>query len=276
MPSQFSSDGERANLPRPRPSIDSTAEPFVGNETVDDNLGEAVRIALWNLTKGTHHAVDVSVANGVVTLRGDVEAGPQRTAIEAAITRIAGVRAVVNALEITGARPVAPRVGAKGAPRIDVIESRPFLYLVRYCGFTEASLSAAIREAVSKLDAFYASHGLDLPDALFVLYRNQHADMVTLDIGMPVGADIVPQDEFHLGSTPGGPTISAPVAGGLESLRRNSVALASKARAARLGPANYFWQRFEGEAFRGWHGHPDGAVFLPVSASLGETSGSPT
>ena len=260
---------KNAYLPQPRPPLDPAAEPFVGNETVDDNLAESALIVLWGLTMGRRYPVDLSVADGVVTLQGAVDCAAQRLAIGAAIGRIAGVRAVVNSLEVASAKPSAqdPLLPTSASP-LQAVEPRPFLYLVRYCGLTEASLSAAIREAIGKLDAFFTSQGLALPNTLFVLYRNQYADMVTIEIGMPLEAQVVPYGEFRLGSTPGGPMMTARVEAGPESLKENSAALVSRALAAGLSPADYFWQRFEEDAaFRPWGGHPVAEVFLPVTVS---------
>ena len=50
--------------------------------------------------------VDADVSNGVVTLKGDVDAATQRTAMERAARTIPGVQQVVNELQVKGAKRV--------------------------------------------------------------------------------------------------------------------------------------------------------------------------
>ena len=91
-------EDEFHRLQTPRPA--TGAEPFVGNHSVDDNLAECVQVALWGLDPGLRQRVQATIADGQVTLTGDVETSRQRGAAEAAIYAIEGIVGITNFIKV--------------------------------------------------------------------------------------------------------------------------------------------------------------------------------
>ena len=77
------------------------AEPFVGNRSVDDNIAECVQVALWGLSPGLRHRVQATIADGQVTLTGEVETSRQRGAAETAIFAIDGIVGITNFIKVS-------------------------------------------------------------------------------------------------------------------------------------------------------------------------------
>ena len=82
-----------------------------GEETTAKNVQSSTDDAIkdqWKAVVAAHHwgnqHVDADVSNGVVTLKGDVDAAPQRAAMEKAARTIPGVQQVVNEVEVKGAK----------------------------------------------------------------------------------------------------------------------------------------------------------------------------
>ncbi len=66
----------------------------------DDQIAErALRILAWDIGV-PHERISVKVEKGVITLTGEVDRHFQRTATEAAVRRLGGVRGVVNLIAI--------------------------------------------------------------------------------------------------------------------------------------------------------------------------------
>ena len=82
----------------PEPVSCSPDEPFVGNESVDDNIAEAVRVALWNATRGHRHGISVEVSDRLVSLAGNVTDEDESRRCEAAVEAVSGVLGVRNQL----------------------------------------------------------------------------------------------------------------------------------------------------------------------------------
>jgi len=71
-----------------------------GDERVDADIAAATTHALaWN-AQVPPDAVEVSVSNGRVTLRGEVDAGFQRLQAQRAVGRLFGVRAITNLITV--------------------------------------------------------------------------------------------------------------------------------------------------------------------------------
>lgn len=83
-------------LQSPRPP--SPDDPFVGNESADDNLAECVQVAVWNAAHGKCHELSVAAVQGHVTLSGAVETAQHIQDCEAAVRALPGVAQVVNNL----------------------------------------------------------------------------------------------------------------------------------------------------------------------------------
>jgi hypothetical protein len=252
----------RHEVPHPRAPIDSRKEPFVGNRTADDNLAEAVVVAIWTVAgvAGRHLVVDVE--DGIVRLAGVLESGVDCKAIESAVAAVNGVREVVN--RVAAPAPAVPAPEVQDA-QVWRAKGSPLLAVTRFCGTDEASLSAAIRDGVQRLDATLSAQKVDLPTTLFVVYRNQQRDTVTVEVGMPVGPTVKAGGEFRRTMSPVGTTLSMPVAAGAEALVECCGTLGDNARRAGFEPKRSRWQQFDAQSFRPWVGHPAHTLNVSVS-----------
>lgn len=156
-------------------------------------------------------------------------------------------------------------VGASRAA-VEFVAPRSMVQLVRYCSVDEASLSAALRQAVDILDGFAAARGLPPVEDLIVVYRNRQRDTVTMEIGAPVEADIAEtaEGELHAAIAPHGSFITRQVDAGLPNLLAGETELAEIAAAMGASAQPYFWQTFPAAHFRPWQGHPAAKVYLAV------------
>jgi len=254
--------------------MDPSSDPFVGNETVDDNLTECVQIALWNALGDLHGSVFPKVNNGVVTLSGAVTSAKHRDAAEAAASSIAGVVKVIIKIDIVAGDdyPAAKRAAIRRQPAVSIrhIAPQPMVYVVRFCGVDEASMSAALRQGVHILDEFLASKGHPAGNQLFVVYRNQLPGTVTLQVGMPVDAVTARSatGELTSGTTPGGSFMTKRIEAGLPNLLTAEAELLQLAKRSRVSCQPWFWQSFPAPDFRPWLGHPRAPVHLPIEPSL--------
>ncbi|MEO6014821.1 MAG: BON domain-containing protein [Devosia sp.] len=256
-------------LPQPQPRVDPASRPFVGNESVDDNLVECAQVAIWNAIGRAERLIDLSISGGVATLSGVLQSGAQRQAAEVAVATVTGVSTVINTIEVLETLQAAIEPGP-GAILIDTpfaaeVPNAPYAYVVRYCGIDEVSLSSAIRQAVGELDALFVANSLSLPAALVVSYKNRQSTTITVEIGMASpGANILRSDDVHVGHTPTGPMIKTDAAAGLKGLLEAMEQLTMMARARGVTPIDGWSQRFESPTFRPWTGHPAGPLFLAV------------
>ena len=82
----------------PEPCPDDPGAPFVGNETRDDNLAEAVRVGLWNATGGDCRLITAEVFGGRVVLMGEVASEAVAQRCDAHVRAVAGIESVNNLL----------------------------------------------------------------------------------------------------------------------------------------------------------------------------------
>jgi osmotically-inducible protein OsmY len=82
----------------PEPAEVRTDEPFVGNETLEENLEEAVRVALWKATDGRCETIDSEVFGGNVVLSGRTESAAMACRCEDEVRAVSGVTSVNNLL----------------------------------------------------------------------------------------------------------------------------------------------------------------------------------
>ncbi len=83
----------------------------VGEESaakkVDSNLDDAIK-SDWKAMEAKMHwenqHINADVKNGVLTLKGDVDTGSQRTTVEKSAAKIPNVQQVVNELEVKNAK----------------------------------------------------------------------------------------------------------------------------------------------------------------------------
>jgi hypothetical protein len=242
-----------AVVPQPQPPLDPTRRPFVGNATVEENLAEAVQVALWNRLGEACHAVAVDVQpGGVIALEGELPQKVTAASVVEAVRNVNGVSAVIDRL--TAPRRPDRGQGANGALAMDVVSVR------RFCAADEPSTSAAIRQAVARLDAWCSEHD-ERPGQLIVIYRNLRQGTITLDIAMPtaVTAELPAGSELrreHLVLTPASQTDAEP---GFAALLKAHQTLQEGAGRAPNG-ASIFWQVFDAAEFRPWRAHPSAPV----------------
>ncbi|MBI4924084.1 MAG: BON domain-containing protein [Devosia nanyangense] len=256
-------------LPQPQPPIDPTLTPLVGNESVDDNIAECAQIAIWNVIGRRGRAITLTVDQGVVTIAGKLVTGEHRDEVIAAIGHLRGVRGVVDetivpphAKPAARSRPSRPRK----ATHIEWTQSRPFVYLVRFCSPDEASMSAAIRQAVAQLDTVLAAQALPTAQSLIVVYKNHQPQTVTLEIGVPVELETVREAAggIHTGLTPGGASLTVRADPGIAGLRAAELVLARLAEKSGHTALNHLWQAFDAASFRPWLGHPSAVLHLAI------------
>lgn len=267
MPGQSNRHEGNRDAVESRPFVDPHQTPFVGNETVDDNIAECAQLAIWSALRGQRSNVSVNVADGTATLAGTAQSEAQRQAIAEAVALVKGVDRVANRIRIARLRPLRTQLAPRAAAlALEQIAARPMLYVVRYCVLDEASISAAMRQAVPTLENALATRGAPPMRELIVVYRNRVPGAVTVEIGVPADlrADATIDGEPALGMSPGGAMISRVADAGLQGLVRREADLAATARAAGLEAASFFWQSFTRDQARAWNGHPQARVFLPI------------
>jgi hypothetical protein len=77
-----------------------TRKVFVGNECLEDNLVECVKVAIWNAIGEPSYGVDVTVIGNSARLEGTVATKAQRRAAGAAARGLPWVATVDNRLQI--------------------------------------------------------------------------------------------------------------------------------------------------------------------------------
>lgn len=79
------------------------------HQRTDIELAQAVRTALqWDILV-PEARIQSTVSHGVVTLTGDVDFGSQREDAESAVRNLAGVRQVLNDIQVRPAHPIQPQ-----------------------------------------------------------------------------------------------------------------------------------------------------------------------
>jgi osmotically-inducible protein OsmY len=77
-----------------------TRKVFVGNQRLEDNLVECVKVAIWNAIGEPSHGVDVTVTGNSARLKGTVTTEAQRHAAAAAARRLPWIATVDNKLQV--------------------------------------------------------------------------------------------------------------------------------------------------------------------------------
>ncbi len=267
LPPDSKYDEVSTDFPDSRLVDDPLHGPFVGNQTVADNITECVQLAIWSALSGQRSNVSVNVRDGAATLAGTVPTQERRQAIVEAVGRVKGVQRVVDRIRVARLRPLRTQFATHAtAVALEQIAARPMLYVVRYCVLDDASISAAVRQAVPILESALASHGAPPMRELIVVYRNRVPGAVTVEIGVPVDlvTDAASGGEPALGRSPGGAMISAVAERGLPELLRRQADLVETACASGLEVEFFFWQQFTRDQVQVWRGHPRAKLFLPI------------
>jgi hypothetical protein len=206
------------------------------------------------------------VANGTVTLAGVVHNLKQRRAIVEAITKVRGVSHVVDRMRLDRATPRRVRTKSRPTLTLEEFPVRPMLYVVRHCVLDEASISAAMRQALPILDEAGSARGAKAIGEFIVVYRNRVPGAVTVEIGVSVDLSVgaSARGEPALGQSPSGTMLSRTAVAGLPGLLRREAELVATAQAAGLGAGSFFWQVFSRDQTHPWVGHPEAKVYLPI------------
>jgi osmotically-inducible protein OsmY len=94
------------------PSLELTRRVFVGNQCVEDNLAECVKVAIWNAIGDPSHGVAVTITGHSARLEGTVQTKAQRHAAEAAALSLPWVAMVDNRLDVGAASTLKDRQSA--------------------------------------------------------------------------------------------------------------------------------------------------------------------
>lgn len=240
-------------LPRPKRPLDPLRDPFVGNKSVSDNLCEMVQAALWSTLGSKAHALSVNVSETTVTLAGTLDSEAERATAVATAKSVRGIVSVADQIDV--------RKAGSAPSGVETSPAR-MVYLRRFCSMDEASTSAAIRQAVSELDALFSDSEI-LPQNLVVIYSNILGGTVTLDVGVPCSRPPEPVDgtEFRIAAIPSETEEAITAAAGFDGFVTACHELA-RAENIKEYPGLVFWQRFDASDFRPWKGHPEARIHL--------------
>jgi len=246
-------------LSQPQPPVDPLHRPFVGNETIDDNLRENITVAIFNLMGERARALEISVTAGVATLGGPVIDHAEAAGVVKAASSISGISEVVDHLRPANAAVRAVRTRAPRSAARHAAEPLRLVTLTRFCGLDDASTGAAIRQAIGRLDHFFADRRLPQPDRMVIVYRNLIPGAITLELGFPVSPNSSPnlEGEFRFTELPAATDQAATTAPGIAPI-------IATLRELMLAGHAYAWQVVDDEDFRPWRGHP--ALPLSVTA----------
>lgn len=243
-------------LPRPMPRTAPGSTPFVGNATLDDNIAESARVALWTAIGGAQSRIHVTVEDGQVTLSGTLASPEESAACEAAVRALPEVRGVDNRIRV---------VSTSGFPGTAAGEPEQMLSVTRYCSLEPPSLLAAVADARRMLDAVVTATKGPAPRDLVLVFRNRRDGTVTVDVGYPVPPGYVAAEgEIQLRQVPAGPMISTVPEPGVPGLLAAAAALETEARDTEASSI-WFWQRIVEGALEPW----DATAPIPVNAPAG-------
>lgn len=239
----------------PRETIDPARDPFVGNLSVDDNIREGVRVAIWSAVGDRAKAITAEISEGVVAVSGRYANEAERAAVYRAIIAVPGVKRIVD-------RAVTDVAEEGESEPAEHFEATPLLQVVRYCGLDDASTTAAIRQAVAELDGVASALGIEPAETLIVRYRAPVRDAITLEIGFATAAELAERGHGGVSGSqlPAGPRTHRPVAAGMAGLVAGVRDLAARGALA-------IWQELPASAFRPWTGHGAGELLavLPTA-----------
>lgn len=245
---------------KPKPVANALMRPFVGNTSIDDNLQECIQLAAWEAVGPSARGIVVYVANRAAVLSGRLPSEDERRMVLSAVREIDGISSVVDRITID--------LDEEEAATRSVLDPQPFIYVVRHCGEEDSSTAAAIRDAISRLDAFLAENGAIAPDELIVIYRMKVPRTLTLEVGFAVPVEVADNatGEIHRGITPAGTMVSlmpGPKMAGVIAATRNLGGAAT---------SDYVWQRFPASLFRPWRGHRPAQVLAPIRHPAAKTA----
>ena len=260
-------DFHRMQVPGPIAGVGTG--PYVGNASVDENVAECVRAALWDLGTKLHDRLHVDVADGYVAIAGTVDTAQERGAVEGRVFGVDGISGITNLIEIAENNPTADTVPNR-APRTTSSRAlrKPMLYVTRFCSLEPASITAAIRQGVDALDSFFSKSHQPLPKEVIVIYRNRLRETVIVEVGVPVSEEFANQanGEIHRGWTPSSASVSMVPTTGLEGVLAAHDRLLERARLTDVSPARAIWQRFPLDRPRLSADWPAARVHLAVDA----------
>jgi len=242
-------------LPHPGAPVD-VHRPFVGNESADDNLIECAQIAVWNVLGPASGRIALSAVDGAIRVGGHVQTREDRDTALRAVAEALAAAHVIDELAVAEVmaqgRAQAPEVGA------------PIVRVRRFCSLTDASLSAAIRSALDRLDAVLAANGAPL-DRVAVIYRNRGRSTVTVDVGVfmdplaETGGSDVQNDRM-----PSGPEVSTFAQAGVGGLAAAQAVLLGEGHGVEHDAV--WWQIFSAGEFRPWTGLPAAQLHLALDS----------
>lgn len=244
-------------LPHAGAMVAARERPFVGNESVEDNLCECAKIAIWNAIGHAGSEVIVTAASGAIHVSGTIDTNAHRNAAIEAIRKVVKPTQVVDETAVSGAsEPSLP--GDDPAPvEMSIVRVREF------CSLSDASLSAAIKDAIRRIDAAFLENDLPPTMRIVLIFRNLTASTVTLDVGSFAGpSSTLAEHGLVPDIIPGKELAQIPVRAGVEGLIVGQSRLLSET--GRTNHSAVWWEILETQQFRPWSGLPDATLRLAV------------
>jgi hypothetical protein len=246
-----------------------TTAPFVGNISVDDNIAESVKVALWHLGAPVCGRIEAAVSDARVTLTGTVDSIEQIGAVESAVFAVDGIAGISNFV-VVETQTAKGDAAAALPPKSDLartqVTSQPMLYVTRYCSLEPASITAALRQGMDVLDSFVGGLAEPAPTEAIVIYRNRLGETVIVEVGYPVSAEAAKRatGEVKSGRTPGGSMVSIMPDAGHHGLLEAQNRLLEHARREKLVPGKAIWQRFSAKRARLGAERPCVPLYMPI------------
>lgn len=247
-------------LPHPGAPVDVHRGPFVGNETIDENLVECAQIAVWNALGPIGGHVEFGTANGAIRVGGHVETREDRDAALRAVAMAIPSAHLIDDLTVKATKAAARPPASPAAVGAPIVRVR------RFCSLTDSSLSAAIRSALDRLDTTLAPSGARL-DRVVVIYRNRGRSTVTIDVGIPMDPLIGADGDVQNDRMPSGPEVSTLAAAGVEGLMAAQALLLGDAHGTEHDAV--WWQTFSAAEIRPWTGLPASQLHLALDSIHG-------
>lgn len=239
--------------------------PFVGNESVDDNVAEAVQIALWKELGPARDTVQVRFSHGEAILTGSVPSADERLAAERAVRALECISVVTNDIEVA-AQATEPDHAEATTRKHAGDPSDQMIFVTRYCSLEEPSMIAAIKDGIKALSTFLTSQRLGAPKEVLLFYHNQRSHTISIDIacsGMLSGRRF-PEEEIRTRIMPKEKLISATPSEGLDGMLATSDQLRAKAGYADSHAIPIYWQRIPLEPDPFSSGWPAAPIYMPV------------
>ncbi len=142
-------------------------------------------------------------------------------------------------------------------------EGQSIVRIRRFCSLTDASLSAAIGDAIEHLDMVLADIGVPSADHIAVIYRNRSESTVTVDIAVffdPLS--LAAPSELENDRMPVGPQIAVRTQPGVAGLIEAQSLLLGELHATEHEAV--WWETFSARQFRPWRGRPTAQLHLAL------------